>query len=54
MNHKCDNCDAVYTDETLPKTLHQIHKLASRLDPGGEVPSGECECGALTYVVEEN
>ena len=51
--HVCDNCGEVYTDETLPKTLYQIHHLADRLSPGCPTPSGECgECGALTYEEE--
>jgi len=48
--HACDSCGKRYDDDTLPKTLHQIHKLSMRLDPGCPVPSGECECGALTYL----
>lgn len=47
--HRCDNCDSLFTDETLPKTLDQVRDLEQRLDPGSEVPSGECDCGALTY-----
>lgn len=31
----------------------EIQALAMRIDPGGEVPAGECpKCGALCYVVE--
>lgn len=28
-----------------------VDDLPERLDVGGEVPAGECECGALAYVV---
>lgn len=28
--------------------------LTERLDPGGEVPAGECECGALTYLTQRS
>jgi len=49
--HLCsdDGCAEVFYGDP-PVTLHQIHKLASRIDPGEEVPSGECDCGALTYL----
>jgi hypothetical protein len=51
--HKCDNCGAVFDDDSLPKTLFEVNHLAERLDPGSVVPSGECACGALTYLHEE-
>jgi hypothetical protein len=57
----CDNCEWTGDEESLGeededgelygRTLHQIHHLADRLDPGGVVPAGECpECGALAYL----
>lgn len=47
----CGNCEWTGTVQDLGKSLHQIHKLASRLDPGYETPVGECgECGALAYL----
>jgi hypothetical protein len=52
-HHRCDNCGEVFDDNSLPKTLWEIHHLAERLDPGCEVPSGECKCGALTYICKD-
>lgn len=52
VKHQCDSCLQVYDDDSLPKTHYQIHKLATRVEPGQIMPSGECSCGALTYVVE--
>lgn len=49
---RCDNCDWTgdSEDETV-KTLVQVHHLGERLDPGSEVPAGECpECGAFVYL----
>lgn len=43
-SHECDSDDV---------DLAEIPDLWDRLDPGSEVPAGECpECGALTYLVE--
>lgn len=50
----CDNCDWTGGQATLGLTLSEVHHLAERLDPGGEVPAGECpECGALAYLKKE-
>jgi predicted nucleic acid-binding Zn-ribbon protein len=47
MRHICDNCGAIYTDNTLHEV---VGRLESRTEPGGIVPSGECvKCGALCY-----
>jgi hypothetical protein len=47
--HRCDNCNW----EGGAEELKPIRDLASRLDPGGVVPSGECpECGALAYPIK--
>lgn len=51
--HQCGDCREIYDDDSLPKTLWQVNHLADRLDPGSEVPSGECKCGALTYVCKD-
>jgi hypothetical protein len=46
---RCDNCGKVHTDETLKIAKH----LGERVDPGGVMPSGECnECGALCYPIK--
>jgi hypothetical protein len=44
--HICENCgDTMHGWE-----LHPICDLSQRLDPGSEVPSGQCpHCQALTY-----
>lgn len=43
---ECGDCGAICTVDDLAKSL-----FPERLDVGGEVPAGECECGALAYVV---
>jgi predicted RNA-binding Zn-ribbon protein involved in translation (DUF1610 family) len=48
--NKCDNCGWKGPDKALKK----IKDLAARVDPGSEVPSGECpKCGALAYVIRK-
>jgi hypothetical protein len=43
----CDNCGNVWPDENLM----MVRDLETRVDPGGEMPSGECpECGCLCYL----
>lgn len=51
---KCDNCDRVYESaEDLRNAWPDIPLLSMRIDPGGEVPAGECnDCGALVYIVK--
>lgn len=49
---QCDNCEAKWRDEDL----RVIERYRERVDPGGEVPSGECpdeECGALCYPIKK-
>lgn len=50
IKHVCGNCENTFdSGEIVP--LEKVPHLASRLDPGSEVPSGECPlCGALVYV----
>lgn len=48
---RCDDCGAVVPLSKLAKSLFEVDSLADKLDPGGEVPAGECECGALAYLV---
>lgn len=44
---ECDNCDWRGTSEQV----EDIASIGERLDPGGEVPVGQCpECGSLCYV----
>jgi len=45
---ECDDCGMV----TTSAMLGGIRDLELRVYPGGIVPAGECECGALAYVVE--
>lgn len=50
----CDNCAWVGPQNALGCELHEIPHLSERLDPGGEIPAGECpECGALAYVIQD-
>jgi hypothetical protein len=46
----CDNCSwRGSTEETKP-----VRDFWQRVDPGGEVPVGECpQCGALAYLGDE-
>lgn len=48
---ECGDCGAICTVDDLAKSLFEVDDLPERLDVGGEVPAGECECGALAYVV---
>lgn len=51
---KCDNCNWSGPQIDLGCELGDIPDLGLRLDPGGEVPAGECpECGALAYLIKE-
>ena len=47
----CDNCDRRYRSlKSLKHAFPDIPDLLQRIEPGGEVPAGECpECGALVY-----
>lgn len=52
--HICNNCQEEWTsldlDENGTLGVNKIPDLNQRVDPGGEVPTGECpSCGALTY-----
>ena len=49
MMHQCDDCKKVFPDSGLSFEFPNIPDLMTRLEPGGTVPSGECECGALAY-----
>ena len=50
---KCDNCGNVATIFDLVP-LENVPDLTSRIDPGAEIPAGECrECGALSYLQTE-
>jgi len=49
---ECDNCGAKVTEQTLIP-LHEVKHLFLRINPGNEIPAGECrECGALAYIVK--
>lgn len=48
--HVCGNC-GLYFDEGEIIPLEKVKDLFERIDPGEEVPAGECpKCGALAYV----
>lgn len=45
---RCANCQLLFVIEELD----DIDDVGERLDPGGEVPAGQCpECGALAYLI---
>jgi predicted RNA-binding Zn-ribbon protein involved in translation (DUF1610 family) len=47
----CDNCGT----RTPVDELEEITDEWTRVQPGGEVPAGECpKCGSLAYVEDEN
>lgn len=47
MNCRCDNCDWTGPDDDL----NDVKDLLERVDPGGEMPAGECpQCGDLAYL----
>lgn len=47
---RCDNCNWKGPDSALLFQLHELTNLHERLEPGGEVPAGECpECRCLAY-----
>lgn len=47
----CGNCQWEGDFGELQCQLDEIPDLAERLDPGSEVPAGECpECGCLCYL----
>lgn len=46
----CGNCDWVGSVDDVVTHLTEIKDLAERLDPGSEVPVGECpKCRCLAY-----
>lgn len=51
---KCDDCGWEGTQDDLDTPLGDLKFIGERLDPGSEVPAGECpECRALAYVERE-
>ncbi len=49
--HLCGNCSSAWTEEQL---VLPMADLDQRLDPGSEVPSGDCPlCGAFCYICEK-
>ena len=50
---KCANCGETTTQEDI-RPLYELPNLYERLDPGSEVPAGECrECGAFVYLIPQ-
>lgn len=48
---RCANCAKEAPIDELAKALHYCDGLSERLDPGSEIPAGECECGAFAYFI---
>jgi len=47
----CDNCNWVGREASVGKDLMRMSRLWERLDPGGEVPAGECpKCAGCVYL----
>jgi len=47
---QCDNCRQRWTEAQLK----DAKDIEERLEPGGEVPAGECPgCGALCYLIKK-
>lgn len=54
MKCECGDCDWTGPEEDLGAELCDVEDLFQRIDPGSEVPAGECpECGCLAYIVPE-
>ena len=51
----CDNCGLHFNEDDVMAQYPNIPDLLERMEPGCEVPFGECpdpECGALVYLKE--
>lgn len=47
----CDNCNWTGKESSVGKDLMRMSRLWDRLEPGGEVPAGECpKCGGCVYL----
>jgi len=46
---RCDDCGDVFDETKLRHPFPDVPDLMERVDVGGEVPAGECPCGALAY-----
>lgn len=47
---RCADCTWEGDEDDVGRTLFQVDSLAERLDPGSEVPVGECpECDCFAY-----
>lgn len=50
-NNRCDDCGKIWKESEL----QEIKNLQSRVDAGGQMPSGQCPgCGALCYELGES
>lgn len=45
----CDDCGKVHTQSTLSP----VKDSSMRVEAGGPMPRGECDCGALAYPIAE-
>ena len=51
---ECADCGRLWPRGEFPGDIASIEDLYERLDPGSEVPAGECpECGALCYLQKQ-
>lgn len=47
----CDNCNWTGKESSVGKDLMRMSRLWERLEPGGEVPAGECpKCAGCVYL----
>lgn len=47
----CDNCNWTGKESTVGKDMMRMSRLWDRLEPGGEVPAGECpKCAGCVYL----
>lgn len=46
---RCDDCGKILTQFTLVP----VKQISMRVEEGGSMPSGECDCGALAYPIAE-
>jgi len=54
MESLCKDCQKTWNEKELDNVFPGIPDLADRLEPGDQVPVGECpDCGALTFNVPE-
>lgn len=49
---RCDDCGTEWKENDIKVLLPDIPHLFERIEPGEEVPFGECpDCGALVHLI---